>query len=68
MALADKNISPPQDYKQAELMINQAIAKMDEETHIEYNSSINREDTKPRRLKISRLLYKLLSNLQKTRR
>lgn len=40
----------PNDYQQAEKSINQAIASMDEQTHIEYGSIIMRND-KPTRLK-----------------
>lgn len=42
----DKNKSPDLDYKQAEKMINQSIAKMEDKTHIEYNGSINRNEKK----------------------
>lgn len=40
----------PSDYQQAEKSINQAIADMEEQTHIEYGSIISRND-KPMRFK-----------------
>lgn len=40
----------PSDYQQAEKSINQAIANMEEQTHIEYGSIILRND-KPTRFK-----------------
>ena len=33
------------NYQEAEKMINQTIAKMDIETHIEYDSTMERKDT-----------------------
>lgn len=60
MAPHNKNNSPSQDFKQAEMMINQSIAKMENETHIEYNSSINREDKKPSRFRLCRKLRRLI--------
>ena len=50
MAPHIKNELIPSDYQQAEKLINQAIANMDEQTHIEYESIILRND-KPKRLK-----------------
>lgn len=47
-------------YRQAERMIDQAIANMEGETHIEYNSSIER-DSKPRLgIRLKRWVNKLL--------
>ena len=62
MALPNQDNSPSLDYKQAEMMINESIAKMGNETHIEYNTSINRDDKKTNKLKICRLLQRLISN------
>lgn len=62
MAHHEQDNSPSLDYKQAEMMINQSIAKMGNETHIEYNTIINRDDKKPNKLKICRLLQRLISN------
>jgi hypothetical protein len=45
----EKGITPS-DYQQAEKSINQALANMEEQTHIEYGSIILRND-KPTRFK-----------------
>ncbi len=59
MAPHDKDTSPTLDYRQAEKMINLSIAKMENETHIEYKATMNRNDKKSWRLALSRLLHKL---------
>ena len=41
MSLPSKDKTPPSDYKDAENMINKALANMDHEGHIEYGAPIN---------------------------
>lgn len=41
-------LSANHQYQQAEQMINQAIARMDNETHIEYGSTMERKASPPK--------------------
>ena len=49
-----------QDYRQAEEMIEEAIASMGEMTHIEYESTTSRNDKPPRHTLLRRLFGRWL--------
>ena len=60
-ASKEQNITPQNaQFKQAERMINEAIANMGNETHIEYGSTMERKDKPPvwkkwlRRMRLAR--------------
>lgn len=50
MTPASNKNKAPSDYQQAEKMIDKTISEMEENTHIEYGSTIERRD-KPSRFK-----------------
>ena len=50
MTPASNKNNVPIDYQQAEKMIDKTISEMEENTHIEYGSTIERRD-KPSRIK-----------------
>ena len=46
-------------YQEAEKMIDQAISKMEGETHIEYGSTIERDSKPQRKSRLKRWLHRL---------